>query len=119
MTIVLLKFLVDESTGIQVAQKLKQMGYDTVSVIKAMKGAQDTAIIKKAKQEDRIIITNDKDFGWLAAIYKPPGIIILRLKDESIKNKVKVALRVIENPTYRIYGCIIVATEKKIRIRRL
>jgi len=115
----LLKFLVDESTGVQVAEKLKQMGYDTISVIKAMKGAQDTTVIKKAKQEDRVIITNDKDFGWLAAIYKPSGIIILRLKDESATNKIKVTLRIIENPTYRIYDSLIIATEKKIRIRPL
>jgi len=115
----LLKFLVDESTGIEVAQQLRQMGYDAVSVIKTMKGASDIAIIKKAKQEDRIVITNDKDFGWLAAIYKPPGIIILRLSDESTRNKTQVTLRVIKNPSYRIYGCLVVATEKKIRIRKL
>jgi len=84
-----------------------------------MKGASDTAIIKKAKQEDRIIITNDKDFGWLAAIHKPPGIIILRLKNESTKNKTEITLRVIENPSYRIHGCLVIATEKKIRIRKL
>ena len=45
MTTIMLKFLVDESTGIHLAQKLKQMGYDTVSVTETMKGASDRALV--------------------------------------------------------------------------
>jgi predicted nuclease of predicted toxin-antitoxin system len=55
-----------------------------------MKGASDEEIIQKAIEEDRVIITNDKHFGRLAESHKRPGIILLRLKDESVKNKVKV-----------------------------
>lgn len=76
----MLRFLVDESTGINVSEKLKQMGFDSVSVIEIMRGAEDIDVIKRAKKTNRIIVTNDKDFGWLATIYKPPGLILLRLK---------------------------------------
>jgi predicted nuclease of predicted toxin-antitoxin system len=54
---------VDESTGAEVSEKLKQMGFDSLSVIEIMKGAEDIEIIKRAKKENRIIVTNDKDFG--------------------------------------------------------
>jgi predicted nuclease of predicted toxin-antitoxin system len=84
-----MKFLVDESVGIEVSLKLKQMSFDTISVIHSMRGANDEEIIRRAIDENRVIITNDKDFGWLASLYKPPGIILLRLKDERPENKVK------------------------------
>jgi len=35
----MLRFLVDESTGVRVSDKLKQMGFDSLSVIEIMKGA--------------------------------------------------------------------------------
>jgi len=115
----LLKFLVDESTGIRVSEKLKQEGFDSVSVIEIMKGAEDIEITKRAKKENRIIVTNDKDFGWLATIYKPPGLILLRLKKETIEMKIDVIHNIISKHRNSIYGNIIVATEKKIRIRPL
>jgi len=42
------KFLVDESTGITVSRKLKQMNFDAVSVIESMRGADDEEIMLKA-----------------------------------------------------------------------
>jgi predicted nuclease of predicted toxin-antitoxin system len=106
----LLRFLVDESTGIRVSEKLKQKGFDSISVIE---------IIKRAKKENRIIVTNDKDFGWLATIYKPLGLILLRLKKETIQTKIEVTHNIINKHRNSIYGNIIIATEKKIRIRPL
>lgn len=44
---------------------------------------------KRAKEENRVIITNDRDFGWLAITYKPPGVILLRLRKETVENKIK------------------------------
>lgn len=48
------------------------MGFDTVSVMEIIRGAEDIEVIQKAKEENRIIITNDKDFGWLASILLRP-----------------------------------------------
>jgi len=113
------KFLVDESVGVGVYLKLKQMGFDVVSAMYSMKGASDEEIIRKAIDENRIIITDDKDFGWLASLYKPPGVILLRLKDEGTGNKVKIVLYVIEKYGKNILGSILVVSEKRIRLRRL
>jgi predicted nuclease of predicted toxin-antitoxin system len=115
----IVKFLVDESVGIAVSQKLKQMNFDAVSVIQFMKGAGDEEIMRKAIEENRVIITNDKDFGWLASFYKPLGIILLRLKDERAENKVRMVSYIIKKYREVILGSILVASEKKIRIRRL
>lgn len=95
------------------------MNFDSVSVIECMKGAEDEEIIKRAVKEDRVIITNDKDFGRLAGFYKPPGIILLRLKDESIENKVKLVSFVVASYGEAILGNVMVVSDNKIRVRRI
>jgi predicted nuclease of predicted toxin-antitoxin system len=95
------------------------MGFDSVSVIECMKGASDQEIIQRAVEENRAIITNDKYFGRLAEFHKLPGIILLRLKDESIKNKVKVVSFVIASHGKAVQGNIMVVSETKIRVQRI
>jgi predicted nuclease of predicted toxin-antitoxin system len=113
------KFLVDECTGIWVSKQLRQMGFDSVSVIEVMKGADDQDIIRRAIEEDRVIITNDKYLGRLAGFYKLPGVILLRLKDESVENKVKVISFVVASHSKLILGNVTVVSENKIRVRRI
>jgi predicted nuclease of predicted toxin-antitoxin system len=114
-----LKFLVDECTGIGVSKKLKEMKFDCISVIECMKGALDEEIAQRAVEDDRVIITNDKDFGRLAEFYKLPGLILLRLKDESVENKVKMVSFLIASYDESILGNVMVVSETKIRVRRI
>lgn len=114
-----MKFLVDECTGIGVSKKLCELGFDSVSVIECMKGAEDEEIIQKAVAEKRIIVTNDKGFGRLARVYQPSGIVLLRLKDESAENKAKLIAFLVTDYADRLLGNIIVVSEKKIRIHPL
>jgi len=111
------KFLVDECTGIGVSRKLRQMGFDAVSVIEIMKGASNTEVMQKAVDEERIVVTNDKYFGRLAGFYKLPGMILLRLKDESIENKVKMVSFVVTCHGDAVLGNVMIVSERKIRVR--
>jgi len=49
-----MRFLVDECTGPAVAEWLRKQEYEVFSIY---------TIIQKAFTENRILITNDKDFG--------------------------------------------------------
>jgi predicted nuclease of predicted toxin-antitoxin system len=113
------KFLVDECTGLSVSRKLAQLGFDSVSVIESMKGASDEDVLQKAVEENRVIITNDKYFSRQEGLRKLPGIIILRLKDESTRSKVKVVSYVISAHSKAIPGNILIVSEKRIRARRI
>jgi len=101
------------------AKKLKEIGIDAVSVIEIMKGAEDIEVMERAKRENRIIITNDKDFGWLALTHKPPGIILLRLKKETLENKTRLTTYILQKYQSSLYGKMIIATEKKIRMKSI
>ena len=63
--------------------------------------------------------TDDKDFGRLAGFYKPPGVILLRLRDESVENKIKMVSFVIASYGKAILGNILIVSERKIRVRRI
>ncbi|MCS4541206.1 MAG: DUF5615 family PIN-like protein, partial [Euryarchaeota archaeon] len=68
-------------------------------------------------KENRIIITNDKDFGRFALIHKPPGVILLRLSDERAQTKIAIMKELIEKYADRFYRNILIVSERKIRIK--
>lgn len=87
-----MKFLIDENLGIKVPQHLRGLGFDIVSISELSPGISDQEVLSLANRENRILITQDKDFGEL--VFKEgllhSGVILLRLKDDSIVNKKKV-----------------------------
>ncbi len=113
-----MRFLIDECTGPSVARWLREQGHDVFSVYEQARGADDDDVVARAYSEDRILITNDKDFG--EKIYrdmKPhKGVIILRLDDERASGKIAVIRRLLENYPDRLRGNFIVATEQRVRI---
>lgn len=115
----MIKFLVDENVGISVVGWLKSEGYDVISAEESLRSLKDRAILSKAVEEERIIITNDKDFGELVFNFNlsHKGIILLRLKDESSRNKIRVISQLLDKYNKQIPNSFIVATEDKIRIR--
>lgn len=61
----MLRFLVDESTGRGVSDQLRRLGGDVLFVPDVLPQAYDAAILKLAARDQRIVVTNDKDFGEL------------------------------------------------------
>ena len=90
-----MKFITDENLGIRVPKFLKSLGYDVKSAIEVALSRPDTDILELASKENRILLTTDKDFGELVFKEKliHSGVILLRLKNESVENKKKVLLR--------------------------
>ena len=87
-----MRFLVDESAGSAIAAVLGSLGHDVLVVAEIMPQAEDAAILARAVQELRIVVTNDKDFGELIFRSGQPhaGVVLLRLRDESSANRVRV-----------------------------
>lgn len=79
------RLLLDENIGHLVESALHKRGFDVVSVMRIMPGAPDHEVLERARVEQRIIVTLDKDFGyWVHRQAKRhAGVIYLRLKRES------------------------------------
>ncbi len=113
-----MRFIVDESTGVAVVEYLRDSAYDVLAVAEAMPQASDAEILARAVvNEARILLTNDKDFGELVFRSGQPhhGILLLRLRDESSRNKVGVVRAVLEGYGDRLADGFAVATETGIR----
>ena|SRR3989344_871114 len=117
----MLRFLVDESTGKNIALYLAEKGLDTKYVGDIMPSALDELVLAFAEKEKRILITNDKDFGALIFRLKKPssGVILLRLKIDSLENKQKYINYIIKNLNSKIKSSFIVITENKVRIIKI
>ncbi|MBI4749155.1 MAG: DUF5615 family PIN-like protein [Acidobacteria bacterium] len=118
-----MRFLVDECTGPAVARWLRSSGHDVYSVFEESRGSDDDDVMKKAFEENRILITNDKDFG--EKVYREGkshhGIILLRLSDERSPNKIERLRILLEENADTLQDQYVVVTESKIKFagRRL
>jgi predicted nuclease of predicted toxin-antitoxin system len=80
----------------------------------------DESILQKAFTDNRILITNDKDFGEMIFRKGNPhkGVILLRLGDDRVANKLKVLKLLLEQYADQLSGNFVVATETTVRIAR-
>ncbi len=111
-----LRLLLDENIGLKVFNELKGLGYHVQSILVERRGAPDEEVIRKSISRNKIIVTMDKDFGYLAQAYNPPGVIILRLRDPRIPNRIRAILRALQLKD-QLYGYITIVTDTKIRRR--
>jgi predicted nuclease of predicted toxin-antitoxin system len=113
-----MRFLVDECTGPRVAQWLRDQGHDVFSVYDEDRGADDEAILERAVREERIVITNDKDFGELAFREQRPhrGIVLLRLASRDPASQIQVLASLLATSADQLANHFVVATESAVRI---
>jgi len=112
-----MRFLVDECTGPVVARWLHAQGHEVFSVYEEARGMDDGDVIRKAFDENRILITNDKDFGEKVYRERHPhkGVVLLRLEDERAGNKVAVVQRLLSDFPDQLADRFLVVTESRVR----
>ncbi len=115
-----MNFVVDESTGQSVVDELRQLGHDVIFIHEIFPGLEDSPILDIAVREDRIVITNDKDFGELVyrSGFPHAGVVLFRLQNESAANRVRMMRQVLRSCGDKLKGNFVVASERKIRIRK-
>lgn len=81
-----MRFKLDENVPRRAAQLLSDRGHDVSTVYgEELVGATDEVVAGAAKTQSRVLISLDKDLGDLRS-FPPgthPGIIVLRLSDQS------------------------------------
>ena len=115
-----LKFLVDESSGKKLFIFLLDKGFDVKFVTEIMPQASDKDVLQFAEKEDRVLITNDKDFGELIFRLGRPssGIVFLRLKKDSPQNRQKYVDNIIGHYGSQLRNNFIVVTDNQVRVRK-
>ncbi len=80
-----MRFLADMGVSLFTVAWLREAGHDAMHLREeGLQRLPDAEILLKARQENRIILTMDLDFGTLLAIEQEsfPSVILFRLDDE-------------------------------------
>lgn len=117
MLVVSMKFLVDANLGRKFVKLLQDAGHDTIFAKDMWPLSSDEEILAKARDEGRVVITNDKDFGEL--VFRlgkaAAGVILLRTITTDTDKRFELARGVLG----KAEGNFIVVEEGRIRIRPL
>ena len=75
-----MRFVADESCDYAAVRALRNEGYDVVAVAEAAPQTEDPDVLELAYQENRVLLTEDKDFGQLvfSAGQQAAGVVLLR-----------------------------------------
>ena len=116
-----MKLLADECCDAGMVDALRSDGYDVVFAVESMRGAVDDEILERAHNENRGLITVDKDFGELVyrfglAAY---AVILLRFDPDEHELKITRVRHLLEHFSGRIVGKFVVVGADKIRFRSL
>lgn len=90
-----MRILANENFPGDAVESLRQKGHDVVWIREASPGSSDVHVLEYAQNEDRIVITFDKDFGELAFRYGLPascGIVLFRISTPSSEYIARMAI---------------------------
>jgi len=114
------KFLLDvcaESSPLREA--LRELGHDVFSARENCPQASDEALLALAKEEERVLITEDKDFGELVFSRGLAHPSIVRLCGMTPAERIDAMQALIEHHAQSMRdGAIIVVARDRMRIRK-
>lgn len=114
----LLRFLADESCDFAVVSSLRSAGYDVVAVAEYMQRSVDRELIEQASAEQRILLTEDKDFGWLVYVShtSSAGVILIRFPGNARATLAETVLQLVQTQRETLFGTFVVVGPGQIRI---
>jgi len=75
-----MRFLADECCDFAIVRTLRSLGHDVWSISEHHHQSVDSEVLELAHAEQRILLTEDKDFGWLTFVAHTasPGVVLFR-----------------------------------------
>ena len=117
----MVRFLADESCDFGVVRALRAVGFDVVAICEVSPRATDDAVIEIAVREDRVLLTEDKDFGQLvhASAESPAaGVILMRFRATARTAIADAVVRFARQRGERLRGCFAVVQPGRVRIAK-
>ena len=75
-----MQFLADESCDFAAVRALRNGGHDVAAVAEVARGAKDPEILRLAREQHRILLTEDKDFGWHVYVAGEGGVGVVLIR---------------------------------------
>lgn len=118
MCAMLLRFLADESCDFAIVRALRAEGYDVLAVSEVTQRSDDRELIEQAHREKRILLTEDKDFGWLVFVSyaESAGVILVRFPGDARQTMVQMVQKLVHEQGERLVGAFVVVQPGYVRV---
>jgi predicted nuclease of predicted toxin-antitoxin system len=116
-----MKFLADENIEHPIVEVVRSLGHDVTYIGEMARGVDDEWVLKLANQEQRVLITSDKDFGELVYLRSQitVGILLLRFRVEKSSIKAALVSTFLQKAAAQLVDHFVVLNESGARIRPL
>lgn len=113
-----LRFLADECCDFAVVRALRAAGYDVLAINELMQRSDDRQLIEFAVSEQRIFLTEDKDFGWLVYVshVDAAGVIFIRYPSHARRELGRIIVQLVKEQGTRLMGSFVVVQPGQIRL---
>ena len=114
-----MRFLLDVCVSSRAMHRLLVcLGHDVVSAQDMDPQAADEALLALALRDQRVLITEDKDFGELVFVRRLPHPCIIRFADMRVGEKVAAMRELLDrHPDAMGERALIVVTRERVRVR--
>jgi predicted nuclease of predicted toxin-antitoxin system len=118
-----MRFLADAGISPRTVDHLNELGHDAVHVrTLGLQRASDEVVAARARDDSRVLVTFDLDFGDVLAVgvLDKPSVIILRLSDQRAEPvNQRLAIVVAERSRELESGTLVLVEDTRYRVRRL
>ena len=113
-----MRFLADECCDFAAVRILRAHGHDVLAVSEFQHSSVDKEVMELALAEDRILLTEDKDFGWLvfAGRMESPGVILIRFPASARRLLAEAVLKVVSEYASELGGAFVVLRPGEARV---
>jgi predicted nuclease of predicted toxin-antitoxin system len=113
-----MRFLADESCDFVVVRALRAEGHDVSSVAEVARGSRDSEVLRLAREDARVLLSEDKDFGRLvyAAGQGSLGVVLFRFPARAREALRAAALAAVSQLGERLTSSFVVVEPGRIRV---
>lgn len=115
-----MKFLVDEGVDKPIVDLLRTHGFDVHYILETHRGVDDEKVLDLANEEERVLLTQDKDFGEMVFRLKKVhlGIVLIRLGVNTSAEKARLVNFALLEYGEKLINAFTVIQNNAIRIRK-
>lgn len=116
-----MRFLSDEGFDFRVVEALRSAGHDVEAVAVVARGAADAEVLELARQDERILLTEDRDFGQLvfaSELGDLSGVLYVRCTEEERPMLPLRIVSLVDRLGRSLERSFVVWTPRRTRVRR-
>ncbi len=117
-----MKFLLDQNRSPRLAALLRAAGHDAVHTLDlGLERAEDDEVLVAAREDGRVVISGDTDFGALLALSGQTSVVLFRARNRpDAEDQAAVILdHLADLADDLVAGAVVVVSDDRMRVRRL